>query len=384
MAIDRRKFISRCAKCSATIAAASIADTSSLISIFPADANAELPRADDLSRIEARHYKKLEHLEIECGICPRKCKISPLERGYCGTRENQDGSYYTLVYSRPCSINVDPIEKKPLFHYLPGTTAFSLATAGCNVNCKFCQNWDISQVRPEQLDNYDLSPADIARLAKQSNSPTIAYTYSEPVIFYEYMYDCAVEGHRNGIRSVAITGGYIQPDPLKELLKVLDAVKIDLKGFTEGFYKDYVQGELKPVLEAIKIMHDEGKWIELVYLVVPTLNDNPEDVKRMSDWIASTLSPDVPIHFTRFHPMYLLKNLPPTPISTLEELFSTAKKQGLNYVYIGNVPGHEAEHTYCPQCHRILIQRQGFTLESFNISDSKCKFCGNKIPGIWS
>lgn len=366
------------------MAAAAVADPKSLFSALPQDAHAYIPRAKDLSHVEARHYRKLPEGQIECGICPRKCRISPVERGYCGTRENEDGTYYTLVYSRPCSLNVDPIEKKPLFHFLPATNAFSIATAGCNVNCKFCQNWNISQVRPEQIDNYELPPQEIARLAGSTNCPTIAYTYSEPVIFYEYMYDCAVEGHKLGIRSVAITGGYILPEPLKALLKVLDAVKIDLKAFTQDFYADYVNGELQPVLDAIKIMHDEGKWIELVYLVIPTLNDNPDDVKRMCDWITSQLSADVPVHFTRFHPMYLLKNLPPTPVSTLEKLHETAVNQGLHYVYIGNVPGNKYEHTYCPVCKKILIERRGYNLGQMNIEDSRCRFCGNTIPGIWS
>ncbi len=384
MGIGRRKFLIRCTECGVGITLASIISPSGFSSLSISSVRAaQLPRAKGLSSVEARHYKKLENKEIECGICPRKCKVSPLERGYCGTRENRDGVYHTLVYSRPCALNIDPIEKKPLFHFLPGTTAFSLATAGCNVNCKFCQNWDISQVRPEQVDNYLLKPSEIADLAYQYSTPTIAYTYSEPVIFYEYMYDCAVEGHKRGIRSVMISGGYIQSDPLKELLKVLDAVKIDLKAFTESFYRDYVHGELKPVLDAIKIIRKEGKWLELVYLVIPTLNDKIEDIKRMSAWILTELGPDVPIQFTRFHPMYLLKNLPPTPVSTLEKIHSTAKSMGLHYVYIGNVPGNKAENTYCPNCGKILIQRTGYSIGKINIIDSKCKFCGQEIPGIW-
>ncbi len=382
MALDRRSFISRCAGCGLAAAAYSVAPICGL-PYGSKGAEAGLPLARDLSKVEARYYEKLAEKEIECRICPRKCRVSPLERGYCGARENIDGVYYTLVHSRPCSLNVDPIEKKPLFHFLPGTDAFSMATAGCNVNCKFCQNWDISQVRPEQIDNYELSPSDIADLAQRFASPTIAYTYSEPVIFYEYMYDCTVEARKRGIRSAAITGGYILPEPLKELLTVLDAVKIDLKAFSEGFYKDYVHGKLQPVLDAIKIIYDRNMWIELVYLVIPTLNDNPEEIKRMCEWIKSELSPAVPIHFTRFHPTYLLKNLPPTPVSALERIHETAKAEGLEYVYIGNVPGHDAEHTYCPNCSEVLIRRYGYRIGGVNIRDSKCTFCGNKIPGVW-
>jgi len=384
MSIGRRQFISQCLKCSSAIAAASFADSSCLFSIIPNEANAGFPKATDLSHVKASYYKKLSEREVECTLCPRQCRVSPLERGYCGVRENDNGEYYTLVYSRPCSLNVDPIEKKPLFHFLPGTNAFSLATAGCNVNCKFCQNWNISQVRPEQVDNYNLSPSDIAKLAKNNLCPTIAYTYSEPVIFYEYMYDCAVNGHKEGIRSVAITGGYIQREPLIKLLKILDAVKIDLKAFIDSFYKEYVNGELKPVLDSIITIHDAGMWIELVYLVIPTLNDNPDDIKRMCSWITENLGADVPLHFTRFHPMYLMKNLPPTPVSTLEKLHNIAKHNGINFVYVGNVPGHKYEHTYCPDCQKIIIERRGYNLGEFHIIDGKCEYCHSLIPGVWS
>ncbi|MBD3169749.1 MAG: AmmeMemoRadiSam system radical SAM enzyme [candidate division Zixibacteria bacterium] len=382
--IDRRKFIIRCAQCTSAITASTFLDLGAFIPGGAESAVAGLPRAEDLSHVEARHYRKLDELEVECGICPRKCRVSPLERGYCGTRENENGKYYTLVYSRPCSLNIDPIEKKPLFHFLPGTNAFSMATAGCNVNCKFCQNWNISQVRPEQVENYLLTPDDIARMAVSYDCPTIAYTYSEPVIFYEYMYDCSVKGHDNNVHSVAITGAYIMPEPLKELLDALDGVKVDLKAFSEDFYRDYVRGELQPVLDAIKIIHNQQKWLELVYLVIPTLNDKEDEMKRMCNWISRELSPDVPLHLTRFHPMYLMKNLPSTPRDTLFKLHEIAREAGLNYVYIGNVPGNKYEHTYCPQCGKILIERYGYRLGERNITDSRCKFCDTKIPGVWA
>ncbi|MBU1319315.1 MAG: AmmeMemoRadiSam system radical SAM enzyme [candidate division Zixibacteria bacterium] len=338
---------------------------------------------DSLSDVEARYYKKLEEDIIQCQLCPRECTVSDVERGFCGVRENQKGVYKTLVYNRACSMNIDPIEKKPLFHFRPGTTAFSIATAGCNVNCKFCQNWNISQVRPEQVQNIELTSDEIAAECIERNIPTVAYTYSEPVIFYEYMYDTAVRTRRDKIRNVVITGGYINEKPLLELLEVVDAVKVDLKSFSEQYYKDIVNGELKPVLESIKLIHKNGKWLELVYLVVPTLNDSDEEFRNLCRWVRDELSPDVPIHFTRFHPTYLMTNLPPTPVETLERAFAIAQDEGLNFPYVGNVPGNKGENTRCPKCGDVVIERHGFLIRKNNLKAGKCGVCGAAIPGVW-
>ncbi|MFH1891518.1 MAG: AmmeMemoRadiSam system radical SAM enzyme [Candidatus Zixiibacteriota bacterium] len=338
---------------------------------------------DPLSDVEARYYKKLEEDIIQCQLCPRECTVSDVERGFCGVRENQKGVYKTLVYNRACSMNIDPIEKKPLFHFRPGTTAFSIATAGCNVNCKFCQNWNISQVRPEQVQNIELTSDEIAAECIERNIPTVAYTYSEPVIFYEYMYDTAVRTRRDKIRNVVITGGYIQEKPLLELLEVVDAVKVDLKSFSEQYYKDIVNGELKPVLESIKLIHKNGKWLELVYLVVPTLNDSDEEFRNLCRWVRDELSSDVPIHFTRFHPTYLMTNLPPTPVETLERAFAIAQDEGLNFPYVGNVPGNKGENTRCPKCGDVVIERHGFLIRKNNLKAGKCGVCGAAIPGVW-
>jgi pyruvate formate lyase activating enzyme len=336
-----------------------------------------------LSHVEAKYYKKLEHKEIECQLCPRKCKVGDRERGYCGVRENQKGIYYTLVYGLACSFHQDPIEKKPFFHFLPGTDAFSIATAGCNLNCKFCQNWEISQARPEQTYNIELSSEGVAEYALKGNSSSIAYTYSEPVVFYEYMLDCAKAGRKKGVKNVMVSAGFIQPDPLVELCKELDAVKIDLKAFNEKYYQGICRGKLQPVLDSLKELKRIGIWYEIVYLMVPTLNDNMDDIKKMCDWMLKDLGPDVPVHFTRFTPLYLLKNLPPTPVSSLEQARKIALESGLKFVYIGNVPGHEGESTYCPKCKKILIGRYGFTIIQMNLQKGKCKFCGEKIPGVW-
>lgn len=337
----------------------------------------------DENILEARYYEKLEHKRIKCKLCPRECEIDDQERGYCGVRENRKGTYYTLVYANPCSAHIDPIEKKPLFHFLPGTMAFSIATVGCNILCKFCQNWQISQVRPEQVQSYNIPPEKIASISREKNCKSIAYTYTEPVVFTEYMYDCAVEGHKKGVKSVMISNGYINKEPMKDLCGVLDAVKIDLKAYTEKFYKEVCAGELKPVLDTLVLLKKEGMWTEIVYLIVPTLNDNEKDIKAMCRWIKAELGSDVPLHFSRFYPQYMIKNLPPTPIETLEMARNTALAEGLHFVYIGNVTPHKGESTYCPGCGRVLIKRIGYTILEINLKDGKCKFCKTEIPGVW-
>jgi pyruvate formate lyase activating enzyme len=345
---------------------------------------ASLGAASNLSRVEARYYTKLDDREIECRLCPRTCRLGDKERGYCGVRENIGGTYYTLVYGKACSLNVDPIEKKPFFHVLPGTSALSLATVGCNVNCRFCQNWEISQVRPEQVEAFDLAPETAVSRAVESRTPTIAYTYTEPTVFFEYMYDTSVLAKRKGVRNVVVTGGHINPEPLGDLLAVVDAVKVDLKGFSQAFYAEYVRGELKPVLETIRAVARSKAWLEIVYLVIPTLNDRMDVIREMARWVRNEAGAHVPVHFSRFHPMYLIKNLPPTPVSTLEEARRTALEEGLRFVYIGNVPGHEGESTYCPGCGSVAIARAGYRVETVRIKKGRCEKCGTPIPGIWA
>jgi len=333
---------------------------------------------------EAMHYEKLEGLRVACELCPRKCTIADRERGYCGVRENHEGKYYTLVHSRVCGLNVDPIEKKPLFHFLPGTRAYSLATAGCNVECKFCQNWQISQYRPEQIDSIKLTPENVLKSAKSTGSKTIAYTYSEPVIFYEYMYDTARLTKEKGLHNVMISNGYIQEKPIRELCNYLSAVKIDLKSFSEKFYKDVCAGELKPVLKTLLTLKEIGIWFEIVVLIIPTLNDGKEEIKEMCTWVKKYLGEQVPVHFTRFRPTYRIKNLPPTPVKTLEYCRNIALDMGLQFSYVGNVPGHEGENTFCPHCKNVLIRRAGYRILENQIDENGCKGCGQTVPGVWS
>jgi pyruvate formate lyase activating enzyme len=288
------------------------------------------------------------------------------------------------VYGNPCAVHVDPVEKKPFYHLLPASTSFSIATAGCNFRCKFCQNWEISQVTPEDTYNYELPPERVVDLAKRAGSRSIAYTYVEPTIFYEYMLDTAKLARKEGILNVCHSNGFINPGPLKELCKFLDAANIDLKGFKEDFYGSMTQGQLAPVLRTLKTLKTEGVHVEITNLVIPTQNDDPDIVGKMCSWIKSELGPDTPVHFSRFYPLYKLRNLPPTPVTTLERNRKIALEAGLEYAYIGNVPGHEAERTYCPQCKKLLIFRQGYSIGEVNLNKGKCRFCGKAISGIWT
>ncbi len=351
--------------------------------VAPSEAVAREYASPDQFVREATHYKKLDEGRVECEVCPRGCKVALKERGYCGVRENIGGTYHTLVYGRACSANVDPIEKKPLFHFLPGAKALSIATAGCNVECKFCQNWEISQFRPEQVRSMDFPPERVVREAMQNGIESIAFTYTEPVVFYEYMFDTAKLAKQKGVKSVMISNGYIKEEPMSELCEHLSAVKIDLKAFTEKFYVELCSGKLQPVLDTLKLLKKKKMWFEIVVLVIPTLNDGEDEITRMCDWVCGELGPDVPVHFSRFHPTYKIKNLPPTPVSTLTRAREIAMLAGLNYVYIGNVPGHEGESTYCPNCKRVLVHRIGYNIIMDGIKKGRCVYCNRRIAGIW-
>ena len=334
---------------------------------------------------EAMFYTPLEEKRVQCNLCPWECAVADQERGTCGVRENRDGIYYTLVHSQPCAAHIDPIEKKPLFHYLPGSSAFSIATAGCNIECKFCQNWDIAQVRPEQVKSHHLPPEEVTAISRRYNCKTIAYTYSEPVVFYEYMYDSAMYARLFKIGSVMISNGFIKKEPLVKLCHQLTGVKIDLKAFTEKFYSEMCRGELRPVLETLETLRDLGIWYEIVVLLVPTLNDSKQEIQNMSRWIYQELGAHVPVHFSRFHPMYKVKNLPPTPVKTIEMARNIALDTGLQYVYIGNVPGHQGESTYCPSCGKVVVKRIGYRIIKIDLDENgHCQHCQTHIPGVWS
>ncbi len=333
---------------------------------------------------DAMWYEMLEDNMVRCNLCPRECVVADVERGYCGVRENQGGDYKTLVYGALCSTIVDPIEKKPLYHYLPGSTALSVATAGCNIECKFCQNWEISQVRPEQLPSREVPPRELVRMAAARNSPTIAYTYSEPVVFYEYAHDSAALARSHGVGSVMISNGYILEEPLRQLCRHLTGVKIDLKAFTEEFYRRHCAGELAPVLHTLEVLADLGMHTEVVVLLIPTLNDSESEIRDMARWLVAHMGENVPVHFIRFRPVYRMTNLPPTPLETLERARRVAMNAGLRYVYLGNVPFHEGGNTYCHSCGEVLIRRVGYKVEVSGLRGGACARCGTRIPGVWS
>ncbi|RKY39530.1 MAG: AmmeMemoRadiSam system radical SAM enzyme [Candidatus Omnitrophota bacterium] len=332
---------------------------------------------------EAYYYIKLDKGKVRCVLCPRQCLIPSGKRGFCGVRKNIGGKLYTLVYGKPCAVHIDPIEKKPLFHFYPGSKAFSLATAGCNLRCKFCQNWQISQARPEETITYNLPPRRLIEEVKKSGCKVIAYTYTEPTIFYEYMLETAKLAHQNGIKNIIHSAGFINPEPLRRLCKYLDAANVDLKGFREEYYQKTCSGSLEAVLRSLKILKEEGVWLEVTNLIVPGLNDSPQEIREMCLWIKENLGVNTPVHFSRFYPAYKLRNLFPTPVKTLERAREIALSTGLKYVYIGNVPGHKGEITYCPRCGRVLIRRVGYTILENNIIYGRCKFCGEEIAGRW-
>ncbi len=377
--ISRRVFLRECGKLGLGLMASSVPHIG-----LPQRAHAWTVKWGFIGLKLSPYYIPLKDGDIRCVLCPKECVVSPGERGYCEVRENRDGKYYSLVYGNPCAVHVDPIEKKPLFHVLPGTGSFSIATAGCNFDCKFCQNWEISQSRPEDTPNGELPPEEVVREARGYGCQSIASTYVEPTIFYEYMYDIGRLVKGTGILNICHSNGYINPEPLKNLCKYLDAACIDLKSFSETFYHEICEGTLAPVLNTLKTLRKEGVHTEIVNLMIPTKNDDMQMIEAMCLWINKELGPDTPIHFTRFRPLYKLKNLPPTPVSTLEKARKMAKSVGLEYVYIGNVPGHEAENTYCPHCKELLIKRIGYRISELNMKGGKCRSCGKEIPGIWN
>lgn len=330
------------------------------------------------------YFTSLEGGEIQCELCPHRCRVAKGKRGLCRVRENRDGKYYSLVYGNPCAIHLDPIEKKPFFHVLPGTGSFSIATAGCNFQCKFCQNWEISQASPEDVYSYEVPSEMIVKKAKEMGARSVAYTYVEPTIFAEYMLDTGLLVKRAGLLNVTHSNGFINSAPLRNLCKVLDAANIDLKGFKETFYRELCGGELTPVLETLKTLKQEKVHVEITNLMIPTQNDEMSVVRDMCLWVKKELGADTPIHFSRFYPLYKLKNLPPTPVSTLEKARAVALSTGLEYVYIGNIPGHEGENTFCPRCKKMIIQRTGYMVGEIHLKGGKCGYCGRPIPGIWT
>jgi pyruvate formate lyase activating enzyme len=415
---SRRRFLKSAGGGLAAVAAAGgavyylvrRADTLPTADVFPDDApQGEFWEAWQARgwAIEARHYLKLGR-NVQCKMCPNQCLLEPGDRSHCRTRVNQDGTLFTLAYGNPCAFHLDPIEKKPLLHFLPGTTAFSIATAGCVYRCLNCQNWDISQSKPDETKDphgeaqrldaavvraqrridprrVSMFPEDVVALAELLSSSAIAYTYSEPIAWFEYMFDTASLARAKRLKNLWITCGSINEEPLVELCRVIDAANVNLKGFDAAVYRQLNSGSLEQVLQTLQILKREGVWFEVTNLVVPTYTDDLEMIRRMCDWLVVNLGPDYPLHFSRFHPEHKLAHLPPTPIDVLVQARDVARQCGLRYVYIGNVRElDDAETTYCPGCHQAVVERTGFFVRTLRIKDGHCAACGTTIAGVWS
>jgi pyruvate formate lyase activating enzyme len=409
---NRREFLGTTASCGALLGAGALLPAQRWLASLagdvaaaaPADALAALLREAPLARywvaasratrdqcaichtpgsLPAAAAPRHAHEVIRCQLCARDCTLAEGERGMCRARMHVHGELRSLVYGRPITVHVDPIEKKPFYHFLPGTSAYSLATSGCPLRCKFCQNWEISQASPEDYQQGRVAPADVAAAAVARDAPVIAFTYNEPTVFIEYLTDIARAARPRGRRLVLVSCGYMHEAPLAELCLVLDAIKIDLKGASEPFYRDVCGATLQPVLRSIRQVAKSGRHLEIVNLVVPTLNDSETMLTELAKWIAGEIGPDVPVHFTRFHPDYQLPNLPPTPVATLERARAIAMQAGIHYAYVGNVPGHPGNHTYCPKCGKTVIERDGFLIAALHLQNGRCEYCNNPIPGVW-
>lgn len=331
---------------------------------------------------EALFYKRVKENILQCELCPRYCIIKENEVGNCGVRKNIQGKLYSLVYGKPVSVNADPIEKKPLYHFLPGSKSFSIGTVGCNFHCLNCQNWDISQAKFENVNNIDLEPKKVVEQALKYKCKSISYTYNEPTIFYEYMFDTAKLAKKKGIKNVIVSNGFINEKPLLELCKYIDAANIDLKSLDDNFYKKICEGNLEPVLNTLKILYKKKIWLEITNLLIPKLNDKDKQIKNLCWWIKENLDKNVPLHFSRFFPMYKANGFEATNFESLKNAYNIAKDSGLIYVYLGNITSNY-ENTYCPKCKNLLIERSSFLVSKFNIKNNKCNKCGEKIVGIW-
>jgi pyruvate formate lyase activating enzyme len=332
----------------------------------------------------AYHFSRLDQGAVMCTLCPHRCRLSPGDRSLCRSRVNLDGTLYSLAYGNACSANVDPIEKKPLYHFLPATTTFSIAAAGCNFRCLNCQNWEISQVRPEDVRHIDLFPDAVVQAAVKNGCRSIAYTYSEPTTFYEYMIDTARIARAGGIKNVWVSNGYINREPLKALCRVLDGANVNLKSISDDIYRRLNGGRVQPVLNTFVTLHRQGVHFEMTHLVVPEYGDSDDMIMRMCAWILEYIGPDHPLHFLRFFPRYRLDRLAATPVDTLIRFRERAMAEGIRYVYLGNVPGHAGNHTFCHHCKRLLVERQGYHIAAFHIVAGRCRFCRTPIPGVWS
>jgi pyruvate formate lyase activating enzyme len=319
----------------------------------------------------------------KCTLCPNNCTIKPDELGDCRTRINKNGKIYTIAYGNPCAVHIDPVEKKPLSHYMPGSMTLSVATAGCNLACLNCQNPNISQVSPYDTQNADLMPEKLVKAAVDRNMKSLSYTYTEPIVYYEYTFDTAKLAHEAGLKNIIVSAGYIHKKPMRKLAKYIDAANIDLKSFDNSIYESLNAAELQPVLDSLKILKEEGAWLEITNLIIPGYTDDLDMIKRMCHWLAENGFSHYPLHFSRFHPAHKLMTIAPTPLNTMEKAKEIANNEGMKYIYIGNVPNTQWNDTYCPSCNKKLIDRTGYLLQEMHIVNACCEYCGEPIHGVW-
>ncbi len=333
---------------------------------------------------KAMFYKKGGQDSIQCELCFRRCTIPEGRRGFCRVRENQKGELRSLVYERPAGLQIDPIELEPMYHMVPGHKNLCVYTASCNFRCKHCQNWSISQSAPEQIRSFKSTPEEIVEETLRQGCRSISHSINEPTVFFEMMYDVVRMAKKKGLLTLCHTNGGMARAPMIELLKFLDGVTVDLKSFSQRFYQEISEAKLEPVLETLKTIKSSGKHLEMVNLIIPTLNDDMADIRKMCRWIIENLGKETPIHFTRFSPQYKMTHLPHTPIQTLEQAMETAKSEGMKYIYVGNVVGHPANSTYCPKCGKKLIERTHFIMLKNHLKNGRCPSCNESIPGVWS
>ena len=344
-----------------------------------------LSEREHLEGVPTEYWHRLDNGKIQCDLCPRFCKLEEGQRGLCFVRGRQDDQIVLTTYGRSSGFAVDPIEKKPLNHFLPGTGVLSFGTAGCNLACKFCQNWDMSKARQMDVLMDQASPEAIARMAEEGGAASVAYTYNDPIIFHEYAVDTAKACRERGIRNVAVTSGYVCPAPRSEFYAHMDAVNVDLKAFTERFYKTLTGSELGPVLDTIRYIHRETDvWLELTTLLIPGENDSEAEMRSMARWVVDELGPEVPMHFTAFHPDYKMQDYPPTPPATLRKARAIALEEGIHYAYTGNVRDPEGQSTYCTGCGERIIGRDAYILTDWQLDDSgHCRHCGTRCAGVF-
>jgi len=333
---------------------------------------------------EAWLYEKLESGHVRCHLCAHRCKIAEGKAGVCGVRQNTGGALYSLVYGKPISQAVDPIEKKPFFHFYPGSTSFSIATVGCNFRCRFCQNSDISQMPRDEgrIVGRQVAPEEVVASAKAYGCKSISYTYTEPTVFFEYSRDIAVLAHESGLANNYVTNGYMTGEMLEAFHPFLDAANVDLKAFRDKFYREQCGARLQPVLDSLRLMKRLGIWVEVTTLIIPGLNDDRGELRELAGFLAGELGAETPWHVSRFHPMYKMQDRGSTPVGTLEEAWDIGREAGLRYVYVGNVPGAQGENTHCPACGELVIGRLGFSVRHWHVKDGKCAFCGAMIDGV--